>query len=69
MTAAAAAAAAAERNNSMITLDVRISCDTFWKYKFDIPIRIRDFYKANELVKCPLFYLQIYQVELNTKTY
>lgn len=48
MTAAAAAAAAAERNNSMITLDVRISCDTFWKYKFDIPIRIRDFYKANE---------------------
>jgi hypothetical protein len=49
MTAAAdAAAAATERNNSMITLDVRISCDTFWKYKFDIPIRIRDFYNANE---------------------
>jgi hypothetical protein len=32
----------------MITLDVRISCDTFWKYKFNIPIRIRDYYDANE---------------------
>ena len=28
----------------MITLDVRISCDTFWNYKFNIPIRINDYY-------------------------
>lgn len=33
------------RNNiPMITLDVRISCDTFWNYKFNIPIRINDYY-------------------------
>ena len=30
----------------MITLDVRISCDTFWNYKFNIPIRINDYYNA-----------------------
>jgi hypothetical protein len=35
------------RNNiPMITLDVRISCDTFWNYKFNIPIRINDYYNA-----------------------
>jgi hypothetical protein len=32
----------------MITLDVRISCDTFWDYKFNIPIRIDDYYNPNE---------------------
>lgn len=32
---------------SMITLDVRISCDTFWNYKFNIPIRISDYYNAD----------------------
>lgn len=37
------------RNNiDMITLDVRISCDTFWNYKFNIPIRIDDYYDPNE---------------------
>lgn len=37
------------RNNiSMITLDVRISCDTFWNYKFNIPIRIDDYYDPYE---------------------
>jgi hypothetical protein len=34
-------------NVSTITLDVRISCDTFWNYKFDIPIRIQDYYNTN----------------------
>jgi hypothetical protein len=34
-------------NISTITLDVRISCDTFWNYKFNIPIRISDYYDAN----------------------
>ena len=37
------------RNNiHTITLDVRISCDTFWNYKFNIPIRIDDYYDPNE---------------------
>lgn len=37
-----------ERNNvTMITLDVRVSCDTFWNYKFNIPIRISDYYDMN----------------------
>jgi hypothetical protein len=35
-------------NISTITLDVRISCDTFWDYRFNIPIRISDYYTANE---------------------
>jgi hypothetical protein len=34
-------------NVPMITLDVRISCDTFWNYKFNIPIRIADYYDVN----------------------
>ncbi len=34
-------------NIPMITLDVRISCDTFWNYKFNIPIRIADYYDVN----------------------
>jgi hypothetical protein len=29
---------------STITLDVRISCDTFWNYKFNVPIRIDHYY-------------------------
>jgi hypothetical protein len=38
-----------QRNNiSMITLDVHISCDAFWNYKFNIPIRISDYYNPNE---------------------
>ena len=37
------------RNNiHMITLDVHISCDTFWNYKFNIPIRIDDYYDPND---------------------
>jgi hypothetical protein len=32
----------------MITLDVRISCDTFWDYQFNIPIRINDYYNPNQ---------------------
>jgi hypothetical protein len=38
------------RNNkiNMITLDVRISCDTFWNYNFNIPIRIDDYYNPND---------------------
>jgi hypothetical protein len=40
---------ALQRNNiSMITLDVRISCDAFWNYKFNIPIRINDYYNSND---------------------
>ena len=35
--------------HSMTTLDVRISCDTFWEYSFNIPIRIDDFYNANDI--------------------
>lgn len=35
-------------NITTITLDVRISCDTFWDYRFNIPIRISDYYTANE---------------------
>jgi hypothetical protein len=38
----------AGRKKSITTLDVRISCDTFWNYKFNIPIRISDYYDANE---------------------
>lgn len=37
-----------ENNIPTITLDVRISCDTFWNYKFNIPIRISDYYNSNE---------------------
>ena len=37
-----------ENNIRMITLDVRISCDTFWDYKFNIPIRIADYYNDND---------------------
>lgn len=33
-------------NIHTVTLDVRISCDTFWNYKFNIPIRISDYYDA-----------------------
>lgn len=33
-----------ENNVPMVTLDVRISCDTFWNYSFRIPIRIADYY-------------------------
>lgn len=33
-----------ENNVPMVTLDVRISCDTFWNYSFRIPIRIDDYY-------------------------
>jgi len=33
---------------STITLDVRISCDTFWNYKFNVPIRIDDYYEYND---------------------
>lgn len=37
------------RNNkiNMITLDVRISCDTFGNYNFNIPIRIDEYYNPN----------------------
>jgi hypothetical protein len=34
-------------NIPTVTLDVRISCDTFWNYKFNIPIRINDYYNDN----------------------
>lgn len=33
-----------ENNVPMVTLDLRISCDTFWNYSFRIPIRIADYY-------------------------
>jgi hypothetical protein len=36
-------------NNHSITLDLRISCDAFWNYKFNIPIRINDYYNLNDL--------------------
>ena len=36
------------RTTTSITLDVRISCDIFWNYKFNIPIRINDYYNAND---------------------
>jgi len=36
------------RHNMMTTLDVRISCDTFWEYSFNIPIRIDEFYNSND---------------------
>ena len=35
-----------DNNISSVTLDVRISCDTFWNYKFNIPIRINDYYDS-----------------------
>jgi hypothetical protein len=34
--------------NNTVTLDVRISCDTFWAYTFHIPICIDDFYNPND---------------------
>jgi hypothetical protein len=37
-----------KNNIYTITLDVRISCDTFWDYKFNIPIRIDDYYDSNQ---------------------
>lgn len=37
-----------DKNINMITLDVRISCDTFWNYKCNIPIRIADYYNPND---------------------
>ena len=36
-----------DNNIHTITLDVRISCDTFWDYRFNIPIRINDYYDRN----------------------
>ena len=36
-----------KNNIPTITLDVRISCDTFWNYNFNIPIRINDYYDDN----------------------
>jgi len=36
-----------KHNIHTVTLDVRISCDTFWNYKFNIPIRISDYYVQN----------------------
>lgn len=33
-----------DNNIHTITLDVRISCDTFWNYRFNVPIRINDYY-------------------------
>ena len=38
-----------KNNIPMITLDVRISCDTFWNYKFNIPIRINDYYNDDNM--------------------
>jgi hypothetical protein len=40
-----------DNNIIMITLDVRISCDTFWNYKCNIPIRIADYYNPNDQAK------------------
>jgi hypothetical protein len=40
-------ASAKNIRNNTVTLDVRISCDTFWEYSFHIPIRIDDFYNPN----------------------
>ena len=37
-----------EHNIHTVTLDVRISCDTFWNYKYNIPIRINDYYNDND---------------------
>lgn len=37
-----------KNNIHMITLDVRISCDTFWDYQFNIPIRINDYYNPSQ---------------------
>ena len=31
-------------NNTMRTLDIRISCDTFWNYSYRIPVRVADYY-------------------------
>lgn len=36
-----------KHNIHTVTLEVRISCDTFWNYKFNIPIRISDYYVQN----------------------
>jgi hypothetical protein len=36
-----------DNNVHTVTLDVRISCDTFWNYKFNIPIRVNDYYDKN----------------------
>ena len=33
-----------DNNISMVTLDVHISCDTFWNYSYRIPIRVNDYY-------------------------
>lgn len=35
-------------NIPTVTLDIRISCDTFWNYKYNIPIRINDYYNDND---------------------
>ena len=37
-------------NISTITLDLRISCDTFWNYKFNVPIRIDDYYEDTNII-------------------
>ncbi len=42
------AASAKNTRNNTVTLDVRISCDTFWAYTFHIPICIDDFYNPND---------------------
>jgi hypothetical protein len=36
------------RHSMITTLDVRMSCDTFWEYSFNIPIRIDEFYNAKD---------------------
>lgn len=42
------AASTKNTRNNTVTLDVRISCDTFWEYTFHIPICIDDFYNPND---------------------
>lgn len=37
-----------KNNIHMVTLDVRISCDTFWEYQFNIPIRVNEYYNLSE---------------------
>ena len=36
-----------ENNISMVSFDVKISCDTFWNYSFRISVRISDYYDAS----------------------
>jgi len=36
-----------DHDNNIVMLDLRVSCDTFWKYSFHVPVYVNDYYDDN----------------------